>query len=260
MIRITLCLFILLFTSTVGAKAELKGHPDELKSFIHPDKKIVTIRMTEKEKAYSDKAIVSLVITTEKKNLAGALQLNSDLRVKIAEVLTSSGLKPKNIKTSKFSTSPQFGWFSDKPKSYQVVNRMAISITDEKQLNTIAKLSDENKEIAFSGTEFEHTLKSEVEQKLKNKTLAKIMTQKAFYETQLGLKLKAISFSDTDVVQSGTKGARDLERRVVITGSRVKRDSYDSDAPIAVKQTFDEVEYSLTIAVQFEVLNSEQTP
>lgn len=257
MIRITLCLFILLFTATVGAKTELKGHPDDLKSFIHPDKKIVTIRMTEKEKAYSDKAIVSLVITTEKKNLAGALQLNSDLRVKVTEVLTSSGLKPENIKTSKFSTSPQFGWFSDKPKSYQVVNRMAISITDEKQLNTIAKLSDENKEIALSGTEFEHTLKSEVEQKLKNKTLAKIMAQKAFYETQLGLKLKAVSFSDTDVVQSGTKGARDLERRVVITGSRVKRDSYESEQPIAVKQTFDEVEYSLTIAVQFEVLSSE---
>ncbi len=255
MSKLFVCIFIMMITTPLTAETELKGHPDELKSFIHPDKKTVTITGTEKEKAYSDKAIVSLVITTEKKKLAVALQANSELRAKISSVLISTGLTQDNIKTSKFSTSPQFGWFSDKPNSYEVVNRMAISIIDEAHLNAIAKISDEYDEISLTGTEFEHTLKSKVEAKLKKNALLKVMNQKTFYEKSLDLKLKAVSFYDSDVVSAGTRGAQDLEERIVVTGSRTKISSYESNRAEVVKQTFDEVEYSVTISVQFEIVS-----
>ncbi len=253
-----LYLYIVVISLSVAVKAapELKGHPDELKSFIYPDERTVTISGNAKEKAYSDKAIISLVIVTEKSKLADAIKENSSLRAKVSSTLTSSGLNQDNIKTSKFSTSPQFGWFSDKPKSYEVINRMAISIKNEEALNLIAKISDDNKEISLASTEFEHTLKAIFEEKLKKKALSKVMAQKDFYESTLGLKLKAVSFYDRDVVQDGTRGARDREETIPVTASRMKQRSFSSNEPaIVARQTFDEVEYSVTISVEFEIVS-----
>ena len=252
-----LSLVVLLLTCVVQAAPEMKGHPEELKSFLYPNKRVITIRSSAEEKAYSDKAIISLVITTEEDMLADAIGINSALRITVTDALTEAGLKPEDINTSKFSTSPQFGWFGDEPDSFEIVNRMAIRISNEKQLSAIAAISDKNKEISLSDTEYKHSLKEQFEQTVKQKALEKVMQQKKFYETTLGLKLKAVGFRDFDVVQTGTRGAQAFEKKIVITGSRVKRTSASSSKPqvrsVTVPQTFDEVVYTATISVDFEI-------
>ena len=252
--------FLILFPVVVHSAPELKGNPDELKRFLYPDSTRVTITETAKEKAYSDKAIINLVIETEEDKMSDAIRNNTDLRVKVSKLLTESDISPENIKTSKFSTSPQFGWFGDEPDSYQIINRMAVSIFSEKHLNLLATISDNHKEISLSTKEFEHTGKDKFEALVKKKALEKVMAQKKFYEAQLGLKLKPVAFRDFDVVQSGTQSARDLETKIVVTGSRLKRkkaksDSFLADAVQSVPQTFDEVEYTATISVEFEVIS-----
>lgn len=246
-------LFMLIFQ--LQAAPELKGSPGELKTFLYPSKKIVTIRSSATEKAYSDKAIISVVIKTEEEKLADSIKKNADIRASIFETLIEAGIKKEDINTSKFSTSPQYGWFGEDPDSYEVVNRMAINIFNEKQLNVIAMISDNNKEVTLSATEFEHSLKVELKAQVKKKALAKVMSQKAFYEETLQLKLKAVAFRDFDVVQSGSRGAQAFEQRVVITGSRIKRSDGKSKAPpVIANQTFDEVEYKATISVDFEIV------
>ena len=254
-----LVLAALLVTFPTLAEPELKGQPNELKTFLYPEKRTISIKGFAKEKAYSDKAIVNLVITTEEDKLSDALKKNSDLRTTITKTMVDAGFKLENINTSKFSTSPQYGWFGDDPDSYQIVNRMAVGIFDENQLNVLASISDSNKEIALTDTIYEHTQKEAVEQKVKAKALAKVMKQKAFYEKTLGLKLVPVSFHDFDVVKAGTRGAQALEQRIIITGSRVKRTSASKsrmgDAAIKMPQSFDEVEYVATLSVDFEVVN-----
>lgn len=178
--KIAFTALCMLFTINAYAEPELKGSPDELRGFLHPADRVVTISGHAEEKAYSDKAIVSLVITTEEKLLSKAISINGNLRDKITRSLVSSGIQPDLIKSSKFSSSPQYGWFGSKPSSYKVVNRMAISISDAGHLKEIAAVGDQYEEVELSDTAFEHTMKDEYSEKVKAQALEKIKSQKAF--------------------------------------------------------------------------------
>ena len=76
-------LFCLLPLAAV-AQPELKGSPNELRQFLHPSEKIVTLSAEAEEKAYSDRAIISLVITSEDKQLSTSISNNIALRETIS--------------------------------------------------------------------------------------------------------------------------------------------------------------------------------
>lgn len=259
--KMIMTIFILAFTSpALFANPELKGNPDELRQFLHPKGKIVSIYAESEEKAYSDKAIISLVITTEDKKLSDSLSKNSKLRESITKQLVESGIDQASIKSSKFSTSPQYGWFGKKPNSYKVVNRMAVSITEENQLKEIAAVADDKEEVELSDTAFEHTKKDETEAMVKMQALAKVMIQKEFYEKALGIKLIPIGFRKANVGHSATRGAMMLEE-VVVTAR--KRSSSSQDAPMSIsaydsnaESSFDEVKYEAGIYVDFKIEDS----
>ena len=251
---------LVFFTISHASATELKGQPEELRRFLHPAENIVSLKGEGKETAFSDKAIVHLIITTEEDDLADALKKNSTLRQLVVSTLTSKGTKAGNINTSKFSTSPQFGWFGDSPDSYEIVNRMAINIFSETELQEIAKLSDAHKEIELSNTSYEHTEKENFLMSVKKKALENVMKQKAFYEKSLGVTLVTKNFRDSNIGYGATRGANELRQQVVITGSRIKRSKSSSKPAIMIsdsssspQQSFDEVEYKATIFVDFVV-------
>lgn len=248
-------MFIGLFPMCSFSAPELKGSPQELRGFLHPEEKIVTISGEAEEKAYSDKAIVSLVITTENKLLSQAISANGEFRKKITETLTSRGISGDSINSSRFSTSPQFGWFGKKPSSYKVVNRMAISITKEEHLKEIASVADAYQEVELSDTEFEHTKKDEFNEKVKAEALEKVLGQKEFYEKSLGVKLVPIGFRDSNVRQVATRGAMVLEE-VVVTARRREESSYSSSSKYSDElhdPSFDEVVYEASVSVDFRI-------
>lgn len=255
LISVTLFLCVIFNASAT----ELKGQPEELRRFLHPVENIVTLTGEGKETAYSDKAIVNLIITTEEDGLADSLKKNSDLRSVVVKTLIEKGINQNNIKTSKFSTSPQFGWFGDSPNSYKIINRMSVNIINEKQLQEIAKISDANKEIELANTNYVHTKKDEFLLKVKKKALNDAMKQKAFYESSLGVKLITRNFRNSNSGYTATRGAQELAQNVVITGSRMNKgrsfSSQYNDASIPLPQSFDEVEYKATIFVDFVVVN-----
>lgn len=251
---------LLIASSTVAlANPELKGNPEDLRQFLHPKDKLVSIYAQAEEKAYSDKAIVSLVITTEDKLLSESLSKNSQLRENITQQLVSAGITPENIKSSKFSTSPQYGWFGKKASSYKVVNRMAVSIIDEAHLQAIAAVADGKLEIELSDTAFEHSRKDELEDKVKTLALAKVMKQKEFYEKNLGVQLTPVGFRKSNVGRTATRGAMVLEEVVVTARKRSSNDEastskrYNSRPEPESESSFDEIRYEAGITVDFKI-------
>lgn len=260
--KIIAVILLAMASSGLVANTELKGKPEDLRKFLHPKDRVVSIFAEAEEKAYSDKAIISLVITTEDKALSGSLAKNSRLRENISKQLVNAGINQESIKSSKFSTSPQYGWFGKKPTSYKVVNRMAVSITEENQLKEIALVADTQEAVELSDTSFEHTKKDELEDKVKEQALAKVMKQKAFYEKSLGIKLVPIGFRKQNIGLKATRGAMVLEE-VVVTAQ--KRSSNYQDTAIntsrynsAVESSFDEVEYKAGIYVDFRIEDAHQ--
>ncbi len=262
--KIIAVILLAMASSGLVANTELKGKPEDLREFLHPKDRIVSIFATAEEKAYSDKAIISLIISTEDKALSGSLAKNSRLRENISKQLVNAGINQESIKSSKFSTSPQYGWFGKKPTSYKVVNRMAVSITEENQLKEIALVADTQEAVELSDTSFEHTKKDELEDKVKEQALAKVMKQKAFYEKSLGIKLIPIGFrkENTGFHAQATRGAMVLEE-VVVTAQ--KRSSNYQDTAIntsrynsTVESSFDEVEYKAGIYVDFRIEDAHQ--
>ncbi len=242
----------------VMSEPVLKGSPNELRQFLYPNDKIVTIFADAEKKAYSDEAIISLVITTENKLLSQSIADNGILRESIVQKLSSSGISKDLIKSSKFSTSPQYGWFGKKPDSYKVINRMSVRINDEKHLKSIPELADNSKEIELADTEFEHSKKEEFKSEVKKDALNKVMKQKLAYEKTLGVKLTPVGFRDSQVNPQATRGARVLEE-VVVTAQRFKSSRMAAPEPMAdmasepSEPSFDEIVYNANITVQFKI-------
>jgi len=246
--KLTVLLTTLLSFNAFSA-TELKGSPEELKKFLHPDENIITITRAAEEVAFKDIAIVSLLATTEDDDLAVALNKNAKLRNQISAVLTQSGIPQDNINNSKFSTSPDYGWFGDKPDSYKVSNRISIRISDESGLENIAKVVDKHKEITLLNTEYEHSKKDEFIAKVKNKALDKVLKEREFYSKKLGIKLIPISFKDGNFSHQN-----DIEM-IQVTGFRASssNDSYSSKSRKRANTSFEKLIYKAKVSVSFKV-------
>ncbi len=251
-----------LFSLPALSAPELKGSPQDLQSFLHPKTNIVTISDQAEETAYSDKAIITLVVTTENKRLSDAIASNTTLRNNITQSLIESGLSQQWIKNSKFSSSPQYGWFGSKPSSFEVVNRMAITIENEEHLQHIAMLSDQYEEVELSDTAFEHTKKEQFNEKVKAKALAKIIKQKEFYEQSLNVKLTPIGIRDFNLYRNATRGAQVLEENVIYAQKVAFDSSTSKNKEVSwtrqnTDSSFDELQYKANLSVDFKI---EYTP
>jgi len=235
------------------AETELKGNPEELREFLHPVEHTVTLTGNHEETAFSDKAIVSLVITTEAGLLGDSMEANTRLRTTIAQALIDAGVDREEVNTSKFSSSPQFGWFGSKPKSFEVVNRMSVGITDEAHLQLIAELTDNNDEVVMASMEFEHSAREEFQDRVKTTALDKALAQKTVFEERLGVTLVPIGFNERAVMPRRTAGAGYIEE-VVVSGARMRLSEQDLASIPPPQQTFDEISYESTIFVIFKVL------
>lgn len=191
----------LLFPVIVMAAPEMKGDVNELTAYLLDNRKIVVISGEGNEKAEADNAIVSLVVKTSDDSLKTALVKNRKIRDKIRKQIMASGIEGKDIRFSKFSSTPEYGWFGDKPSSYNVNNEIKITIKLEDQLETIAGIVDNNKEVYFVKTELQHTKKAQSQAKAQDKALAVIESKKNKYQQKLGIKLKAIRVLEANVFE-----------------------------------------------------------
>ena len=237
-------------SSSVIAAPEMKGTPDELRAFLHPESKTVMIRGDAEEIAFSDLAHVTIIVTTKEQTMTEALQQNSELRAGFVERFVRSGISPDRINNAQFSSSPQYGWFGRKPKEYEVVNRLKVTVDGEDQLKLLSETADQYEEASVGGIEFEHSEKEAFEEKVKEAALDDAITSSSKYATKLGLELTPVSFRFVDVRPRRPYSSGIIEE-VVVTATKAR--AVAADTYVAPPVTFDEVEYKSIVEVVFEV-------
>lgn len=118
--KIILLVVLSLCFARAQAEPELKGTPAELSAFLTSVPKTVTVTGEAEMKIPADRALISLNVVTESKSLQDASRENQELRGRILRTLTERGIPAERIKASKFSSTPQYGMFKEKAKSYRV--------------------------------------------------------------------------------------------------------------------------------------------
>ncbi len=239
---------LLLLVFNVFAQPELKGSPQELQRFLQPKVKTISISESAEEIAFKDEAIISMLVTTEDDKLAVSLSKNAKIRSDISVVLIDNDIPLKNIKSANFSTSPDYGWFGDKPDNYKVTNTVTIRINNEAGLQSVARMVDKYDEVTLLSTVYEHSKKEAYQKKVKEKALKKVLDQKEFYTKNLGIKLEVVSFNDFDTYINN-----EVER-IEVTGSRIKRGSKSHKKNrIEIPTSFEKIIYSASVTVDFTV-------
>jgi len=87
------------------------------------------------------------------------LRSNQELRSRLVDFLQKQGIHRDRVMASRFSSTPKFGLFGEKAKSYRVDNLVKVTVHDEKELQIAASAVDSWSEVQFLGAEFEHMAK-----------------------------------------------------------------------------------------------------
>ncbi len=135
---------LMVAASPVIAEVELRGSPAELAKYIRPERQVLTLVGRAREVVQADVGTVVVAVKTQGKDLAGSLAANAERRWQIAQALQREGIDARNIRSERFSTSPQLGWFGKQPSSFEVVNRIEVKISDDRQRSVVADDVDSN--------------------------------------------------------------------------------------------------------------------
>lgn len=241
-------------SSTLHAAPELSGNPDELSHYLLDQRKIITLNGSATEEVEADTAIVAITVRSKEPKLNDALQENEKARQAIKENLQQAGIAGDKIKSSKFSSTPNYGWFKEKPSSYEISNEMKITISSEEQLHAVARIVDAQKDVLMGGTEFKDSQKEINEQKVLQKALATVTSKQRLYEQGLGVALMPVRVIDQNVyVQSAPRirpQLRAMEKRMDGAAAMVM-----SAEPLEPEENadFGAITYSANTAVEFAV-------
>jgi uncharacterized protein YggE len=244
------------------AEPELKGTPSELSRYlenvpIRETPKTVSIAGEAEVRVPADQAVVTLKVTTENKSLHDALRLNQEVRNKLIAYLKSNNMPTERVHASKFSSTPRFGLFGDKAKSYKVENLVRITVEDEHEFQLAASTVASFAEVQFVGAEFELKDKEAVKAKAVAQACENANQRRSLMEEKFGLSLKATGFSSTPpVLQTATAGKRPYPSGSYYGGGAFG--GYSSiqkvEAPAADDVSlFGEMVYTATVMVEYRV-------
>jgi hypothetical protein len=221
-------------------------------------------------KVQADRAVVTIKITSNARELGQALRANQEARGKFVKLLTSQGLGADQVQASKFSSTEKYGIFSDKAKSHRVNNLLRVTVRSEKEFQAVADASDSLPEAQYVGAEFESSDKEALRARAVAEACATANQRKRVFEEQLGLKLSVRRFYDPGVgplsgeLVGGTAakaGPGYLDSQVLTSGLRSDLRYTDSSDARALAQReddrsgFGELTYRSRVTVEYSVDN-----
>lgn len=194
--RYIFLILVLLISSAVNsfAEPELKGTPTELERYLVSIPKTVSLTGEKTLEIQAKRGIVSVSVKTEDTKLQKSLETNQNLRGEIVSKLIGDGIPQERIVGSKFSSTPEYGFWSKQPKSYKVENTLKVTVESEKEFQYVAKIVDSYKEAIYRGIEFKHDDKEVIKARLINLILDNLKSKQSIYETSLGIKLVPVKF------------------------------------------------------------------
>ena len=253
--KLTLAALSLFAMASLNAQPQLSGTPDELREFLMPRPNLVNISGEGELTAFKDVAKVSLLVTTEERTLAVAMTTNQRLRQELIAGFIAAGIPETAINNSRFSSSPQFGIFGRTPNSFEVAARMEVKVGSETHLQLLAAAADNHTEVKFESTEFEHSLEDDFEKQVRELALQDVMEQKAYYESNLGMQLKAVNFYYGGIIRNQRALPMVAMQQEMASDSAARGMTLAAEAAPAVAPSFDEVEYQTSVTVVFEIVN-----
>jgi uncharacterized protein len=200
---IAVCVVMLAVVSSAFAEPEPKGTPSELTAYLRGLQRSITLtELTGESKieAQADKAIVEISVKTENSSLETCLKSNQEMRENIVNELTEAGISVEEINAERFSSTPRYGSFTDKPGKYKARTIVKITVTNKNDLQEIAKIVDVHSEVEYLGLTFEHSKEKELKKQAVDQAIDDLMKKKAEYEKKLGVTLNLRSFSEQTAV------------------------------------------------------------
>lgn len=208
--KLTLLTALLALQLTAFAEPEIKGTAAELAQYIGSIPKTVTVTGEAEARVAAHRAVLSLRVITENKSLQEAMRMNLDIRNRLSDILKKQGVSADRIQASKFSSTPKFGIFSEKAKSYRVENVVRVAVQDEREFQSASGVVDMFPEVQYGGVEFEYADREALKQKAIAKACDNASDRAKVYEEKLGLKLSAKRFDEgtvaTDNITTGHYG------------------------------------------------------
>ncbi len=243
MIKRFIVVMLISISSVVSAAPQIAGTVSELRDYLDGVTEVVSIEGSAISKVSSDKAVIKLLISTEAPALAQALMDNSKLRKRIRSQLLNAGVEDRNIRDYKFSSTPEYGFFGDEPKSYKVDNILSVEVISEEQMVKVASISDKERNIRYVSSNPEVDDSEKIRADLLKKALSNAKAKASLYESELGVKLKVISFSESSF---STLDAQEMPMR------RDKQAIYSSAATSNTQ--FGESRFVMAVTVKYRVV------
>jgi uncharacterized protein YggE len=242
----------------VFAQPELKGKPADLEKYLAGVRRVVTVTGEGEVKAPADEAVVSLRVVTESRSLQEALRANQDARARLVAQLGKQGIGADRIQASKFSSTPKFGLFGEKAKSYRVENVVKVKARDEKELQAIAGAVDAGSEVQLAGMEFQQTDKEAHKRQAIVQACENAADRKKLFEEKLGLRLTPRAFSGGRVMQHplpvGLQGGTAPSfRGKTLSDSALPQEAAEAARVEENVSAFGELVYRVEITVEYEV-------
>lgn len=195
--QLTIVVTTLFFTAgNLRAEPEIKGTAAELIEHLTAIPRTVILTGESEVKVPSDLALISLAVVTEHRSLQEASRSNQELRARMIKALDGQGIPAARIQASKFSSTPKYGVFGDKAKSYRVENVVKITAQDEKEFQAVANLVDAHAEVRYESIEFDHSDKEGLKKKALSQAIEKATEKQRLYEEKLGMKLTVKGFEE----------------------------------------------------------------
>lgn len=234
------------------AEPELRGTASDLAHYISDVPKTVIVAGEAEVRVPAHRAVVSLRVIAENKSLQEAMRSNQELRGKVADFLINLGLDGGRIQTSRFSSTPKFGMFGDKAKSYRVENQVRVFVQDEKEFQSVAGAVDKWAEVQYDGVEFEYADKEAQKQAALVKACDNADERKKIYEQKLGFKLTATRFNEEQVFQRDAMLRNSYIPNTIMSGLPASSGKA-SDAVVEATDSFGEIVYTAHVAVEYAV-------
>jgi hypothetical protein len=247
---IAVCVVVLVSGSAAFGELEIKGTPTELTAYLRSLPKSITLTGESKVDIQADKAIVEISIKTENSSLEASLKSNQALRSTITAKLGEAGIPADKIIAEKFSSTPRYGLWSNKPTKYEVRNLVKITITDEKDFQQIAKIVDQYPEVEYQGINFKHSKEKELKKQATEQAFDELMKKKTDYENKLGIILTPRGFSEQVLFpQEQTKGIISYDGSM-----KTKLLARSYEAPVEqAESSFGELVFAANVSGEFEL-------
>lgn len=250
---------MLMICGRLIAEPEPRGTASDLSQYLAGIPRTVAVTGEAEVKVPADYAFVSLKVSTDSKSLQEGLRANHEARARLGNYLKKQDIPADRVIAAKFSSTPKFGLFGEKAKSYRVDNIVKVKVLDERELQVASSAVDNWPEVQFVGVDFEHTDKEAQKRKAIGLACDNATERKKVYEEKLGLKLMPKSFSGGMVSQN---------KPMVLQGGSYRGDAYasakspGSSANAMVTglpqveegiSSFGELIYTVSVTVEYEV-------